>query len=116
MTRRGLTLLEVLLATALLALAATGMASAVDSITRPAFQPEASIHELAASIDNVLRNPVQHNLDITALAAGGQGSINLDGVTVQITVRIRSGRGAWVEFHRDEQRIARWVRVTEARP
>lgn len=116
MTRRGLTLLEVVLATALLALAATGMASAVSSITRPAAQPEAEIYELAAIVDEVLRDPARHELDTDAIAAGGQGSLSIVGVTIQITLKTRSGRGAWLEFRQGEQRIARWVRLPEARP
>ncbi|UYV13686.1 MAG: prepilin-type N-terminal cleavage/methylation domain-containing protein [Phycisphaera sp.] len=115
MTRRGLTLLEVVLATALLALAATGMASIVSSITRPTAQPEAEIYELAAIVDEVLQSPARHDFDTSAVAASGQGSLNIDGSTIQITLKTRSGRGAWLEFRQGEQRIARWVRLPEAR-
>ena len=116
MTRRGLTLLEVVLATALLALAATGVASAVSSITRPIEQPSDNLHGLAAIIDEVLRNPARYDLDTGAIAARGQGSLDLDGASIRITLKTRSGRGAWMEFAHGDQRIARWVRVPEARP
>ncbi|MFI4915136.1 MAG: prepilin-type N-terminal cleavage/methylation domain-containing protein [Phycisphaerales bacterium JB060] len=116
MTRHGLTLLEVVLATALLALAATGVASAVSSITRPIEVPRADLHELAATIDEVLRDPARYEFDAAAIAATGQGSLNLNGVIIQITVKTRSGRGAWLEFREGEQWIARWVRLPEDRP
>lgn len=116
MTRRGLTLLEVVLATALLALAATGMASAVGSITRPDFQPKTDLYVLADTIDEVLRDPARHQLDASAIAATGRGSLNLDGVIIEITVKTRSGRGAWLEFHEGDRRVARWVRLPEDRP
>lgn len=116
MTRRGLTLLEVVLATALLALASIGMASALGSITRPVAQPASDVHVLADAIDEVLRDPARHHLDAGAIAATGHGLLSLDGTTVQITVMTRSGRGAWLEFREGKLRIARWVRVPEVRP
>lgn len=116
MTRRGLTLLEVVLATALLALATTGMASAVSSITRPIEQPSDNLHGLAAIIDEVLRDPARYELDTGAIAASGHGSLDLDGTTIRITLKARSGRGAWMEFRQGDQRVARWVRVPEERP
>ncbi|MEQ8845667.1 MAG: prepilin-type N-terminal cleavage/methylation domain-containing protein [Phycisphaerales bacterium] len=116
MTRRGLTLLEVVLATALLALAATGVASAVSSITRPVEGPRADVRELAAIIDEVLRDPARYELDATAIVASGRGALVLDDATIQITLKTLSGRGAWLEFAQGDQRIARWVRVPEARP
>lgn len=116
MTRRGLTLLEVVLATALLALAAAGMASAVSSITRPIAQPSDNLHGLAAIIDEVLRNPARYDLDTGAIAASGHDTLDLDGVSIQITLKARSGRGAWMEFALGDQRVARWVRVPEERP
>lgn len=116
MTRRGLTLLEVVLATALLALAATGVASAVSSITRPVEGAHADIHELAATIDEVLRDPARYGLDPTRIVASGRGTLVLDDATIQITLKARSDRGAWLEFAQGEQRIARWVRVPESRP
>lgn len=116
MTRRGLTLLEVVLATALLALAATGVASAVSSITRPGGGAHADMHELAATIDAVLRDPARYELDAAAIVASGRGALVLDDATIQITLKTRSVRGAWLEFAHGDQRIARWVRVTEQRP
>ncbi|MEQ9097076.1 MAG: prepilin-type N-terminal cleavage/methylation domain-containing protein [Phycisphaerales bacterium] len=115
MTRRGLTLLEVVLATALLALAATGVASAVSSITRPVEGSHADIHELAAAIEEVLRDPARYELDAAAITAHGQGTLMLDDATIQIVLKTRSGRGAWLEFAQGDQRIARWVRVPEER-
>lgn len=116
MTRRGLTLLEVVLATALLAMAATGVASAVSSITRPVEGPRADMRELAAIIDDLLREPARYELDATAIVASGRGTLVLDEATIQITLKTRSGRGAWLEFAQGGQRIARWVRVPEERP
>ena len=116
MTRRGLTLLEVVLATALLALAATGMASAVGSITRTDSEPNIDMYVLADTIDKVLRDPARHQLDASAIAATGRGSLNLDGAIIQITVKTRSGRGAWLEFQEGDRRVARWVRLPEDRP
>lgn len=116
MTRRGLTLLEVVLATALLALAATGMASAVGAITRPDPRPAVDIYGFADAIDEVLRDPARHRLDTSAIAASGRGTLNLDGEIIQITTKSRSGRGVWLEFREGERRIARWIRLPEERP
>ena len=116
MTRRGLTLLEVVLATALLALAATGLAAAVSAITRPADGSHADSHDLAAAIDEVLRAPARYTLDPALIAASGRGSLELEGATIQIVLKSRSGRGAWLEFASGDQRVARWVRVPEERP
>ncbi|MFI4883199.1 MAG: prepilin-type N-terminal cleavage/methylation domain-containing protein [Phycisphaerales bacterium JB064] len=116
MTRRGLTLLEVVLATALLALAATGVASAVSSITRPTEESHADFSQLATIVDEVLRNPALFKFDSTTIVANGRGTLELDGATIQIVLKTRSGRGAWLEFVQGNQRIARWVRVPEERP
>ncbi|MCW5757965.1 MAG: prepilin-type N-terminal cleavage/methylation domain-containing protein [Phycisphaeraceae bacterium] len=116
MTRRGLTLLEVVLATALLALAVAGVASAMSSITRPSAQPSVEVHTLASMIDDVLQNPSRHAFDASAIAKSGRGSLELDGITIGVTLKTRSGRGAWMEFAHGGQRIARWVSVPEERP
>ena len=116
MTRRGLTLLEVVLAIALLALAATGVASAISSITRPVEGAHADMHALAVAVDEVLRDPTRYQFDSTAIVANGRGTLELDGATIRIVLKTRSGRGAWLEFVQSDQRIARWVRVPEERP
>jgi hypothetical protein len=113
MTGRGLTLLEVVLATALLTLAATGVASAVSAIARPAERPHAGFHHLAETVDEVLRDPVRYELDTAAIVASGHGTLDVDGASFQITLKARSGRGAWLEFAYNEQQVARWVRVPE---
>ncbi|NRA57220.1 MAG: prepilin-type N-terminal cleavage/methylation domain-containing protein [Phycisphaerales bacterium] len=116
MTRRGLTLLEVVLAVALLALAAGGVASAVSAIVQPADRIPPNPGMLAATVDEVLRNPERHEFDAIEVTSSGRGVLRVDGVAIEVTLKARSGRGAWLEFSRRDQQIARWVRVPEPRP
>ena len=116
MTRRGLTLLEVVLATALLAMAAVGVASAVSAITPSAERRDANPGELTGIVDAALRDPVRSGLDPAAIAASGRGVLRVDEITIEVTLESRSGRGAWMVFHLGDQHVARWVRVPEVRP
>jgi len=116
MTRRGLTLLEVVLAIALLTLAASGVASAVSAIARPMDVVASDPTDLAAIVDEVLRNPTRYEFDASVVAAHGRDLLQVDGVAIDVTLEARSGRGAWMAFALDGGEIVRWVRVPEARP
>ena len=116
MTRRGLTLLEVVLATALLALTAGGAASAVSAILQPIDRVQTDPITLVAAVDEILRNPARHEFDPGAVAASGRGALRVDEMHIDMALDARSGRGAWIVFTLEGQHIARWVRVPEAQP
>ncbi|WP_458789225.1 hypothetical protein [Adonisia turfae] len=115
MTRPGLTLLEVVLAIALLALAAGGVASAISAIAQPTDVVAPDPTALSATVAEVLRDPGRYEFDARVVAAEGRDLLRVDGVAIDVTLQARSGRGAWMAFALDGGKIVRWVRVPEAR-
>ncbi|UYV13459.1 MAG: prepilin-type N-terminal cleavage/methylation domain-containing protein [Phycisphaera sp.] len=122
MNRRAMTLLEVVMATALLAIAASGIATAMAGITRSnsdlgVTQPPSGVARVA---DRVLSNPAVFRFDPIKIAADGSGTIAIDEtgepIRLEITFLQRSGHGAWLAFSFDGQTTARWIRLPEAQP
>ncbi len=123
MTRHGLTLLEVVLATALLALAATGVASAIAGITQGHENPvglqgsdTVRLDQLSAIVNELVRSPTAYGFDAAGMAAGGEVLLPVRDLDLTITARGRGGHdqeGMWFEFASGNQSVARWLRVQE---
>jgi len=125
MTRHGMTLLEVVLATALLALAASGIAATMAGVARPdsatrGIQAAREIAAVARLADTVLSNPAIYGFEPRAIAERGGGAIRIErgvrDLALDVTFIERSGRGGWFGFAHDDRSVARWVRLPETQP
>ncbi len=116
MTRSGLTLLEVVLATALLALATVAIASVMSAIPTPSDTSSHFTPGFASSIDDVLRDPSRYELNLGEIAKIGLGEFDLGDRPIQVSLQARSGRGAWLEFSNGVQSTARWILMPQESP
>lgn len=116
MTRRAMSLIEVLAATMLLALLGSALAGLVVDLARP--RPDvnavASAHrQLAAEADRIVADPAGIALVLAGGAAGG---------SVELAPGLRASRAgpagdgaAWILFERDGVYIGRWAVGPQAR-
>lgn len=120
MIRRGLSLLEVVLATTLLAAIVAALLPLLRDAHRTA-EPDTRpnrVFDLAWAADDALDPDAADPLDLDLLAAAASQGQALHHADLRITATVvdtGARRWAWIAFERDGLAVARWIEL-EAQP